>query len=284
MKKTYLFALSLIVLAFLSLNLFAQEYSYDYEQMSMDEYKAELAKWQKCEADNKAMIADEEAQITKLNDDIASTDQQISDTWNEIYGLLGTDKAGYESYLAQLQALQNELSGFVALSPEDIYTRMGELDAFKKRLQDLKNNKSSLTSESKNYITKIENLIAQAEEKGKPAAAGMYEVKRGDYLWRISRMPEIYGDPYAWIRIYTYNRDQINNPDLIYPNQVFKIPRMAGPNEHWVAQGEFLYKIAGYANVYGNPFRWQKIYEANKDNITDPNLIYPHMVLKIPRD
>ena len=283
MKRTYLLSVIFVVVSILALNLFAQEYSYDYEKMTMDEYKTELAKWQKCEADNKAMIADEESQIANLNDEIASTDQQIADTWNDIYTLLGTDKAGYEDYLSKLQALQNDLTGFVALSPEDIYTRKGELDGFKQRLQELKNNKCSLTTESKNYISKIENLIAQAEEKAKPAAAGMYEVKRGDYLWRIAKMPDIYGDPYAWIRIYTSNRNLISNPDLIYPKQVFKIPRMAGPNEYWVVRGDFLSKISGYANIYGNPFQWHKIYEANKDNITDPNLIYPFMVLKIPR-
>jgi len=111
----------------------------------------------------------------------------------------------------------------------------------------------------------------------------MYEVQRGDYLWKIARKPDIYGNPYAWIRIYTANRDQIKNPDLIYPAQVFRIPKVPGPNEYWVEKGEFLYKIAGYASVYGNPFDWQKIYEANKDVISDPNLIYPYMILKVPR-
>ena len=75
----------------------------------MDEYKAELAKWQKCEADNKAKIAEEEAQIAQLNEEMAATEKQIDDTWNEIYALLGTDKAGYETYLGSLKALETNL-------------------------------------------------------------------------------------------------------------------------------------------------------------------------------
>jgi nucleoid-associated protein YgaU len=282
MKKIYLITI-VTMLIFMSFSLLAQEYSYDYKNMKMDEYKAELAKWQKCEADNKAKIADEEAQIAKLNEDISNTDQQIADVWTEIYGLLGTDEAGYQDYLNQLKTLQNDLSGFVALSPEEIYTRRSELDGFKKRLDALKNDKRSLTTESQGLISSIENLLAQAEEKAKPAAAGMYQVMRGDYLWKIAKKPDIYGDAYAWMRIYTYNRDQIKDPNLIYPSQTFRIPRMAGPDEYWVNRGDFLYKIAGYANVYGNPFQWQKIYEANKSVITDPNLIYPFMVLRIPK-
>ncbi len=282
MKKIYLTTI-VATLIFMSFNLLAQEYSYDYKNMKMDEYKVELAKWQKCEADNKAKIADEEAQIAKLNDDISNTDQQIADVWTEIYGLLGTDKAGYQDYLNQLKTLENDLSGFVALSPEEIYTRKDELDGFKKRLAALKNDKRSLATESQGYISRIENLLAQADEKAKPAAAGMYQVIRGDYLWKIAKKPAIYGDAYAWLRIYTYNREQIKDPNLIYPNQTFRIPRMAGPGEYWVTRGEFLSKIAGYANVYGNPFQWQRIYEANKSVITDPNLIYPFMVLRIPK-
>ena len=34
---------------------------------------------------------------------------------------------------------------------------------------------------------------------------------------------------------------------------------------------------------YGTPWRWKKIYEANRDRIKDPDLIYPGWLLKIPR-
>lgn len=278
MKTIQLFSV-IVVLTVFSFSLMAQ--SYDYKKMSMDEYKAELAKWQKCEADNKAKIAEEEAQIATLKGEIAALDQQIETTWNEIYALLGTDKNGYQEYLGNLKGLENELNGFVALSPEDIYTRKGELQGFKDRLAALKKDKKSLTTEAQGLISRIENLIAQAEEKGKPAAAGMYEVVRGDYLWKIAKKPDIYGDPYAWIKIYTYNRDQINDPNLIYPKQVFRIARMPGPDEYWVARGEFLSGIAG--KLLGSTFKWQRLYEANKSVIDDPNLIYPHMVLKVPQ-
>ncbi len=284
MRKINVIALIAVVSLFLVLSVFAQEYSYDYKKMTMDEYQTELAKWQKCEAENKAKIAEQEAQIAKLKEEIAAVDEEINKVWDEIYALMETDKSNFEAYLQQLNSLKNDLAGFVALSPEEIYTRKDEIDAYKKRLEELKGDKRSLHSKSQGLISQIEGLLAQAEEKAKPAAAGRYEVMKGDYLWKIAKDPNIYGDPYQWIKIYTYNRDQIQNPDLIYPHQVFRIPRMAGPNEYFVQKGEFLYKIAGYTSIYGNPFKWQKIYEANKDVISDPNLIFPHMVLKIPRN
>ena len=48
-------------------------------------------------------------------------------------------------------------------------------------------------------------------------------IKPGDMLWTISY--KIYGNPLKYIKIYEENRDQITNPDLIFPGQVFSIPK-----------------------------------------------------------
>ncbi len=52
-----------------------------------------------------------------------------------------------------------------------------------------------------------------------------------------------------------------------------------------VKRGDWLSKLAEYLKVYGkgNYGRWREIYEANKDLIKDPNLIYPGWKLRIPR-
>ena len=47
-----------------------------------------------------------------------------------------------------------------------------------------------------------------------------------------------------------------------------------------VVKGDSLSKIAQRA--YGNGNKWRKIYEANKDVIKDPDLIYPGQSLRIP--
>ncbi len=52
-----------------------------------------------------------------------------------------------------------------------------------------------------------------------------YQVAKGDCLWWIAEFKQIYNDPFMWPLIYKANRDNIKNPDLIYPGQVFSIPR-----------------------------------------------------------
>jgi nucleoid-associated protein YgaU len=49
-----------------------------------------------------------------------------------------------------------------------------------------------------------------------------------------------------------------------------------------VVQGDSLSKIA--KRVYGKGSLWRKIFEANKDQIKDPDLIFPGQVLRIPEE
>ncbi len=49
-----------------------------------------------------------------------------------------------------------------------------------------------------------------------------YTVVAGDSLSKIAK--HFYGDANKWPRIHEANRDQIKNPDLIYPGQKLRIP------------------------------------------------------------
>ena len=48
-------------------------------------------------------------------------------------------------------------------------------------------------------------------------------VQPGNSLWRISR--RFYGRGIMYTTIFKANRSQINDPDLIYPGQIFEIPK-----------------------------------------------------------
>lgn len=51
----------------------------------------------------------------------------------------------------------------------------------------------------------------------------------------------------------------------------------------WAKDRDCLWNIAKKKSIFDNPFKWPKIYNANKDKIKDPNLIYPGQVLTIPK-
>ena len=130
----------------------------------------------------------------------------------------------------------------------DLESELGDLEP---RLMSLRGEVESLQSE-----------IAYFE--GLPR---VYTVVKGDFLYKISEMDEIYADPLKWKRIWRANKGAIEgfvNPNLIYPGWELTIPR-DWPHMHTVKEGE------------------TKILEANQDLIKDPNVIQPGWELTIPR-
>jgi len=61
------------------------------------------------------------------------------------------------------------------------------------------------------------------------------------------------------------------------------VPASASGTRTWtVKQGETLSHIA--QQVYGKASRWHAIFDANRDQLDDPDLIRPGQVLKIPSE
>jgi uncharacterized protein YPO0396 len=256
--------------------------SFAQEKMTMEDYNAKLAEYQKREADAKAELAKCEADIETVNQQITQTEEEIATAWSEIYALLDTDEEGVKAFRSSLNDLEGQVDALASLSPEELFKRRAEIDQLEEKLNEYKGSKIALLSEMQDKLATIEGKIAQLRASLPKADYDEYTVLRGDYLWKIAGKPDIYADPYQWMRIYTYNRDQIKDPDLIYPDQLFKIQRSAADNEYIVVKGDWLAKIAGKAEIYNDPTRWTKIFEANNDVIKDQNLIYPHQVLILP--
>ena len=61
------------------------------------------------------------------------------------------------------------------------------------------------------------------------SAGGAVIIRRGDTLWRISR--RVYGRGVRYSTIYLANQSQIEDPDRIWPGQVFKVPKKSADGE-----------------------------------------------------
>jgi len=181
---------------------------------------------------------------------------------------LGKDQR--EAYCADLASELERLSAAKAELEERDEAKTDALKSELTRLQSQFQAQKAEVSQVREEIRYFESLPTS------------YSVVRGDCLWRISGKEQIYADPVKWPRLYRANRDQIKDPDLIYPDQVLTVPR-DWPKQHAVVRGEWLSKIAGYWEVYDNYRKWPRLYEANRDQISDPDLIYPDQVLDIPR-
>jgi nucleoid-associated protein YgaU len=181
-----------------------------------------------------------------------------------------------------LRAEQKKLTEKEALQMlEDCRAKVSALN---QEISDLESKLNALTGESSELDRRIATLENEISEmKAEIAKYPLeYTVVKGDYLSKIAGMRYIYNNWKAWPRIYRANRNLIKDPNLIYPGWVLKIPHGI-VTEIEVIPGDYLIKIAGFTWIYNNPKLWTRIYEANKDQIKDPDLIYPKQVLRIPR-
>lgn len=74
---------------------------------------------------------------------------------------------------------------------------------------------------------RVESPFLRAERIDLPADQA-FIVQPGNSLWRIAR--RTYGEGVRYTTIFQANREQIRDPDLIYPGQVFSIPPQAQTN------------------------------------------------------
>jgi len=68
-------------------------------------------------------------------------------------------------------------------------------------------------------------VVADIKATGAAAspAQGTYTVKSGDTLSKIAK--SLLGDAGAYMDIFNANRDQLNDPNVVRPGQVLKIPQ-----------------------------------------------------------
>lgn len=64
-----------------------------------------------------------------------------------------------------------------------------------------------------------------------PVPPESYLVQKGDCLWTISAKPKVYGDAFMWPLIFKSNRDRIQDPDLIYPDQQLTVIKPVSAEE-----------------------------------------------------
>ena len=102
-----------------------------------------------------------------------------------------------------------------------------------------------------------------------------YTVVAGDTLSIIAQ--RLYGDPGRWPRIFEVNQDQLSNPNQIFPGQVLRIPNV---DKYTVLAGDSLSGIA--QKFYKQANKWPRIFDANRNQLNDPNQIVPGQVLFIP--
>ncbi len=130
------------------------------------------------------------------------------------------------------------------------------------------------------YTAEIDELTKQLEELSQLPKT--WKIQPGDCLWNLASYEEVYRDPLKWPRIWRVNEQLIEDPDWVLVGWEVKIPRDV-PTSYKVMNEDWLSRIAGYWEIYGDRSKWPLIYQANRGKIHDADLIFPNQELAIPR-
>ncbi len=207
MKITkYLISILALMLLF-SVAIIAQE---EEKDMTTDEWNAEMSRLHEQDSTLSEQVTSMQADIDKMK---STQIQSYDDCMNELYAMVGATKSDVDNFR---QAVA-ELSGKIDRKEGPKADRQKDLNA-------LKTNKISALPE---FFDKVQNQMQGALDAWVEAPTEqMYTVIKGDYLWKIAKKKDYYGNGFAWPNIYKANKDKIKDPNLIYPKQVFTIPNL----------------------------------------------------------
>lgn len=181
-------------------------------ELTVEQWEAEMAR---LKAKKESLAKENEA----VQNDVNALQQKLTgmqsydDCIDGLYAMVGAKKAHIDDFRKAV----TELEGKIRRKEGPKADRQKDLDA-------LKANKISALPE---FFDRVHNQMQRWLNEWSEAVVEkdvMYTVVKGDCLWYIARRKEFYGNGFAWPKIYEANRSQIKNPDLIYPNQSFKIP------------------------------------------------------------
>lgn len=183
----------------------------------------------------------------------AQEEEMTSDEWEAEIARLTQEKTDLSAELESLQSSVNSLKD-----------KKNSMQTY----EDCQNEMYSLVgaseSDVEDYSSKVNALMADISAKKSPKADRQAEL---DALKasKLSALPAFY--------------------DIVHG----KMQKMLDAWEeapmavdYTVVRGDCLWNIAKKDEHYGNGFAWPKIYNANRDKIKNPDLIYPKQVFTIP--
>jgi nucleoid-associated protein YgaU len=222
MKTTKLFSIALFVfmVGVSTVQMNAQE------KMSKDQWQSEMAT-------AKQRIADLNAQLIKLTQDVdglksqsSKLDADVRACEDALYALLGVSRADVEAFDKELGEMEARVVELQRMSDAELLSHRDEIERMNTRLSEMSKSKIAMIPR---YGARVQSLqekvdgLMKSMSKEKTYTVGSWSKNR-DCLWNIAKKKDIYGNAWMWPKIWQGNRDKIKDPDRIKSKWVLKIP------------------------------------------------------------
>jgi len=187
--------------------------------------------------------------------------QQRELTKEEWQALLDKNLAKKENLTKEISNLQNEVNTLAQQS-----AKIMSYDDCVDENYTLVSSKRPAVDDFRKAVTELEGKIRRKEGPKADRQADLDALKNN----LLSALPEFYD------RVHNQMQRMLDS----WVEQVVKEePKDA---MYTVVKGDCLWFIARKKDYYGNGFAWPKIYNANRDQIKNPDLIYLKQVFRIP--
>ncbi len=228
MKRLLLLA---VVAMFFAISSVASAQDTTQQEIKFDDWQAQMTSLTAQRDSLKNVLNQLNTDNANLKSQLASLDQQYQSEMQKYLGMLGVTQADMTAFDQAISALAGQIDNYNKMSDQDLCAHQAEVKSVGAQVDSMKASRLALAAEFYSRVQDLENSYAQLQARianCSQMAAKTYTVgtwaRNRDCLWNISKKKTIYDDPWKWPKIYVANRDQIKNPDLIYPKEVLNIP------------------------------------------------------------
>jgi|WetSurMetagenome_2_1015567.scaffolds.fasta_scaffold03439_6 hypothetical protein len=240
------------------------EISYAEWQQQMDELTAR----KKGLEENLSNYAKE---IENLKANLSQKSDEVQKAENSFYSILGMNKSELEDFNKKFIETEKK-----------ILNRTGNpADARKFYFNEIAASKAKcLPDYWSRYVTMKQKLEQWEKDSQIAVKEDKYTVIKGDCLWKIAGKKEIYGNPKYWPKIWEANEDgvisapnnvphKITNPNLIYPGQVLKIPKLTDEDLKKLADNTYITKNAKKIKEFESTRKDKKEIKKKKNKVKE---------------
>ena len=203
------------------------------DKLSKDEWQQQMQDYTKQRDDLKQQLGALNKDIDDLRQQLASLDHQIQLSKDETMAMVGATEEMRRAFEQKLSVLESNVENLARMSDSDLLAHKEDVDKAQTRKDEMMKQKISALADFHRRLQTIQDKLNSLKSTiGQQAIAANHEkyyivktwAKNRDCLWNIAKKPSVYDNAFLWTKIYEGNKDQIKDPNLIYPNQRLVIP------------------------------------------------------------
>lgn len=224
-------------------------YTEAQEQMSKEEWQRQINEYTAQRNELRSRLDGLDSEIADLKAEASELEASIENCNEETYALVGATGEEIADFDRTVDETERRVEELSRMSDDQLLENMSELEEIWSKLGEYGNTQIGVLPEFYDRINRLKDRIGALQKsmmaKGKVYTVGTWQRDR-DCLWNIAKKKDIYANAWWWPKIWQGNRDQIKDPDLIYPGQKLKIPSSAPltPEERRAANSYYQKKAA----------------------------------------